>query len=388
MLAHLDLSSPSAAPVIAAAFAAVTSLLVALFGFLAVRSNQRDVEKLKSDLQGGVQQDVENLKAVLQGGLQRDVENLKADLAHRNAQRSAYLEYELEARKRLYQECGPLLFELSELAERALGRIVGLARAASDGNLGAGAESWMGRGYYRRSTYYRLLAPLAIGKLLRAKLTHVDLSLDPAIHWQYALCKQLEDSFTDDFEFAKFAPRLSYAPHDKDAEARKASVPEAYCQQGIPRGILDNAVTALIRNSADGNPQVMSFGEFESAHEKPSDRALPDAQKSAVPSTFGRIDYLFQAFHPHSRPILWRCLLGQAHLYGALLLARERGPRRDLWENDLWAGQKPNFDWRSKDERQHVDDADIARAVAIGAEYAVSRTAALLQKLSGQTKSS
>ena len=132
------------AQVVAAFVTSSTSLVVAFFSFFTARSNQRDVERLR------------------------------ADLADRNAQRHARLEYEFEARKRLYQECGPPLFELSELAERALGRIVGLARTAANGNLGDDGRSWLGRGYYRRSTYYRLLAPLAMGKLLSAKLTHLD----------------------------------------------------------------------------------------------------------------------------------------------------------------------------------------------------------------------
>ena len=72
-----------------------------------------------------------------------------------------------------------MLFELSELAGRALGRIVGLARTAADGDLDE-ARSWLNREYYRRSTYYRLLAPLAIRQLLRRKLTHLDLIVDLA----------------------------------------------------------------------------------------------------------------------------------------------------------------------------------------------------------------
>ncbi|MCI0623350.1 MAG: hypothetical protein L0387_17110 [Acidobacteria bacterium] len=328
------------AQVIVAIVAALTSLLVSVISFLTTRSNHRDVERLK------------------------------ADLADRSAQRNARIEYEFEARKRLYQECGPLLFELSELAERALGRIAGLARTAADGNLGSGAESWMGRGYYRRSTYYRLLAPLAMGKLLRGKLTHLDLSLDPSIHWQYALCKQLADTFTDDFDFAEFSPSLSYKPHAAGASQLRIDRPETYWQQGIPRGILDNAVTALISNDADGR-RVLSFAEFE---------ARFDGQQDGLARSFQRIDYLLESFHPQTRPVLWRSLLAQAHLYRALLFARERPPDPELWKN-VWGAERPDFDWRSTEQRERIEAAEIARAVEIGAQYAETKTFALLQRI-------
>ena len=57
-----------------------------------------------------------------------ELESLKADLAEKQAEKNARRDYLYEARKRLYQEYEPLLFQLVELSESALKRIYALAR--------------------------------------------------------------------------------------------------------------------------------------------------------------------------------------------------------------------------------------------------------------------
>jgi len=132
-----------------AMISAVAALIVAVLGFVTTRFNQRDLARLKNRLSA------------------------------QTAQQQARLEYELEARKRLYRECAPVLFELAEASERAKGRIAGLARASRDGVLEPGPASWLQRKYYCRSTYYRMIAPMALIKSFRARLTDLDLALDP-----------------------------------------------------------------------------------------------------------------------------------------------------------------------------------------------------------------
>lgn len=336
-----------------ALIAAGASLLVAVVGYLGTRGNQKALEILR------------------------------ADLAEKAATRNARLEYEFEARKRLYKECGPLLFQLSEFAERALGRIGGLARTAASGDLDPG-RSWLGRGYYSLSTYYRLFAPLAAGRLLQNKLTHLDLSLDPAIHWQYALVKQLADSFTDDFVLARgdvdrdgaagaSNATLRYDPHHDDAETLRRRDSATYWQQGVPRGILENAVSALIVSDADGRERVMDFREFQEAFAGGS---------LSVRAAFDRIGYLFDGFHPRSRPVLWRILIAQAFLYRAFLAAQPSElPAATLWSQLRQPGDLPDLDWRGPDERAEIPDAHLAREIEIGAGYAKQATAGTLSRL-------
>lgn len=83
-----------------AIIAAVASLVVALFSHFSTRSNQRAIEKLINE----------------------------------RLDRDALRDYEYEARKRLYRECGPILFQLAEQAEAMYYRIIGLAGTARQGN--------------------------------------------------------------------------------------------------------------------------------------------------------------------------------------------------------------------------------------------------------------
>src|SRR3954453_17928998 len=83
---------------------------------------------------------------------QHDLERLRADLDEKRRERDALRDYEYEARKRLYHECGPVLLQLMELSESGLRRVAGLARTAAQGNLGPDDTSWLAD----RLSYYHL----------------------------------------------------------------------------------------------------------------------------------------------------------------------------------------------------------------------------------------
>jgi hypothetical protein len=299
---------------------------------------------------------------------QKELEELKDQLASRASTRNAWLAYEFEARKRLYEECAPLAFQLSEHSERALGRIYGLARTAADGDLDPG-KSWLGRGYYANSTYYRLLAPLSIGRLFRRRLTHLDLSIDPNMRWQYALIKVLMDSFTDDFELAGKVGEvelerrdwIGYRPHAPEAADRRVAEPATYWQQGIPRGILEDAITALIVD----DERIMDFLEFQ---------ARRDDGQSDVHRAFSRIGYLFSGFHPRERPVLWRVLVAQAGLYEAVLRAPRHGGVDETILGDVRRVDVTRLDWRPRPTPESQPDVD--QAVRVGLAYAEQRTRA------------
>src|SRR5215813_10103522 len=131
---------------------------------------------------------------VLNRSNQRQVEELKADLQEKQAEKNALRDYEYEARKRLYHECSPLIFQLLDQAEGVINRIGNLARTASQGNLEPG-RTWLSRRYYKQSTYYRFLSPLATLKLLQSRLTTIDVSLDSYLYCQYLLARQIYNSF-------------------------------------------------------------------------------------------------------------------------------------------------------------------------------------------------
>jgi hypothetical protein len=130
----------------------------------------------------------------------------------KKAEKDARRDYEYEAKKRLYQECEPILFEFSELSESALRRIHVLAKNAKEGNLGP-ERYWLSTDpYFIRSTIYRLIVPLAAFKLLQHKLTSIDLKLDYSINTQYILAKILYYTFSSSHELAKSNPAILYDP--------------------------------------------------------------------------------------------------------------------------------------------------------------------------------
>lgn len=335
--------APSVTP---ALIAAAGSLVVALFSaFAAYRAQKLSIEN-QAELQR----------------YQKDLKRLQAELDERRADRDARRDYEYEALKRLYQECSPLLFVLAEQANAAYGRIQGLAQSAAQGKL-SGKNSWLTAKryrYYRLSTEYRLLAPLATLKLLQQRLTQFDLSLEPEIRLMYALARQAGRVIGDDFDLARCGTTpLAYDPHSERAQELAQTQPAVYLQQGVPRGILDNAIESLLLRESGASPRVMSYLEFENA------RSLQD---SPTRNAFDRIEYLLADFHPRTRPVFWRVLLATANIYRALMLVADRGAQNavSLSATQLLAAldsEQASFDWR--EDRNAVQDGEaVVKAYA------------------------
>jgi hypothetical protein len=276
---------------IAAAFVtALGSLVVALLNGRATRRAQAEAQKHE-----------------------RALARLEASFREQEAEGDARRDYEYKARLRLYEEYEPLLFRLMEVAENGLYRIHSLARSSRLGDL-TPAEGWLShRGYYLSSTMYRLFAPLAIFELIQRKLTLVDLNVDPLINNQYLLAKQLAIIFTDDFDFARFEPEIPYEPLVDNWRTMRARQPQRYWRQGIPVGSVDRAIEALVVSDNE-IPRCVSFGEFDDAYQN---------AKTKTGQIFGHIDDVLIDFHPSTRPVLWRALVTQAHLYRTILRLRD-----------------------------------------------------------------
>lgn len=271
-----------------------------------VNENQEKLATLTKQTQTEITQLSANLNAQNQASLA----HLTATLSEMKAEKDARRDYEYEARKRLYEKCEPLLFQLNESAEDAFFRINSLARTASHGDLGK--DGWLSRkGYYMISTIYFLLKPLVIIRLIQKQLTMVDLTLDPRINMKYAIAKKIYISLSSDFEFSKLDPVLEYEPIYKAEDAKKReNKPEIYCKQGIPKGWLDNIVDSLIVKETNNVERCMSLGEFEYIYKD---------ETSEKGKNFWIITELFYLFEPQTRPVLWRILVTQAFLYKTVL---------------------------------------------------------------------
>jgi hypothetical protein len=240
------------------------------------------------------------------------IENLKASLEDANAARSARRDYEYEARKRLYAEIEPLLFQLHEAAEEAYYRVKSLARTSRNDEL-----EWLTReGYYLKSTIHRLLLPAAIFRIVQRRMTFVDLHVDATIQAKYHLLKMYAWSFTDDFDFK--LPSVPYRPDDATAELLKQQ-PQTYWRQGLYVGTLENAIDAMLMREGK-SLRPMTFGEFEAAVHREA------ASRSSLQPL---VDLYFQ-FEPAKRPILARMLHAQGCIAALLLLSYREAPRPRL----------------------------------------------------------
>jgi hypothetical protein len=277
---------------------------------------------------------------------QRSLEKLKSELAEQQAEKNARRDYEYEARKRLYHECEPLLFQLIEASETALSHIRGIAARvkAADGPL-------FSEQYYLKTTMYRLLLPCAVFKLITTRLTLVDLQVDRVMYAQYVLAKTVYFSYTDDFRLARLVKRLEYNPYVDDWRDKREQNPQVYRRQGFALGRLDNALDALIIGEEKTGYRFVSFGQFE--------EQFDTLQEGDVKSSLGTAKDLFFAFHPSTRPVLWRILIAQALLYRGIL---EFSRRKEMSSSEVLAFITPlpkeemeDFDWRSAEQKGDDD---------------------------------
>jgi hypothetical protein len=298
----------------------------------------------------------------------------ETELGDLNAERKARRDYEYEARKRLYQECEPLLFELYQLSIGGMKRVGSLARSAREGYLSKGTRGWLAvEDYYTLSTVYKLTAPLAIVRILQRRITLVDLTLDARIREQFLLANCLYSTYTSDFKLAAIKPTLKYDPNaefnvDADHSERCRTQPEIYCRQGLSVGRLDTAIDALIVTDKKGSFRCMSFGKFEAQYK--------DAA-SGFHREFSEVVALFLNFHPRTRPILWRLLIAQLYLYSTIIRNSETRLRGDNTTGNLQISQhdrKKRYDWRQS-PGEATDEQVLVQPFEVAEKYLTKRLA-------------
>lgn len=265
---------------------------------------QRELEDFKANRQEQLERRKTELQSDLEGRkheLEKDLEQFRSEISAETSLRNARLAYEFDARKRLYAQVEPLLFQLFDAAEGAYHGVASLARTAKRQEL-----KWLeSEGYYSRHTVYRLFQPLSIYRLLQRSATLVDLNLDPAIRQRYQLVKECYILLTDDFGVKDLSPKLHYDPNNPNAANEENRA--VFAQQGCYIGNLDRLATSMIVEG--DHPRVMTYGEFEQA--LTTDKGLK--------SHFEEIRQIFRGFTFQERPVLARLLLANAALMHILL---------------------------------------------------------------------
>lgn len=288
------LGAAGQASIVSVVVSSVVAIIVALFNPIFAKR----LERMKSDLDVGL-------------------ERVKAELVKDQTENDARTAYEYEARKRLYHEFEPHLFNLFEAAEGSYFRVVSLVRTQRQGFLESQGGSWLAKdGYYAISTIYRLFLPLVIFRLLQRSANFVDVELDNRIRTRFYLLKLSYYALTDDFLLAELAPQLPYSPNVPDWKDRILSEPRRYCRQALVVGHLDRFIDALIVNEG-GKSRAMNYGEFEAAYRT----------NSEFKGSVGEAIKLFINFSFREKPVLARVLL--AHSYIMRLLLATFSPNMD-----------------------------------------------------------
>lgn len=203
---------------------------------------------------------------------------------NRLASRKAQLDYEFNARKRLYEVVGPLRFQLL-LATRELLRRIN----AHPGN------TWPmdPNEHYVRSFIYRLLKPLAIAQLIERQMTTSDFSVD--------------SSAIDLVKFALAAPRTLSGSEvllrHPDADWSSQSQHVFFDTSGA-------AANRLIIEQADQPTRIIGYREFVAA--------VPNLRDDSDLSPFADLFAQCQD-NLTEKPILWLRIVAYGYTCSRLL---------------------------------------------------------------------
>ena len=252
--------------------AIVSSLGVSLGGawwlgrLLVSHRLNKDLEDYKSQWMKELNEE----KLRLSGSIKREVENY---LGEKSAQR----EYELEAKKRLYQSIGPLRFQLLLACRDTAHRIEGHGLRKS--------YDMSSSNFYGRSTMYRILKPLVICELIESQVAYADFSVD--------------ESALDALLFKKSCGLvlsggeiLSNHP-DIDWSSQK---------QHLFFDTLREAASVLISKSESGE-KIITFHEFDAAYDE-------------LISNYGLVTLseIINDFTMKSKPLFWMRLLSYGYI--------------------------------------------------------------------------
>jgi hypothetical protein len=215
----------------------------------------------------------------------RWLEQLRFDLTSRQSERKAKLDYEYEARKKLYERCEPAAFRFIRECELSRNRILLLHTLSASDEL----AKWLELEENRVSTVYRLFAPVATYYQINGLLTSYDLTLAPRLHAIFALGRLLRDSFVSDKQLAGSASgqALEYEP-DHDG----GSVQAVHQRQGLTYEELDILVTAM---TGDGG--IIQLPAFVKAY---------NDVDNPVRKAANGVDHIVRDLDPDMLPVLWR----------------------------------------------------------------------------------
>ena len=278
--------------------------------------NNADIETLKAELAAKNNEDIETLRAELASKNNEAIEKLKAELTHENKLKSARVDYEYDARKRLYKEVEPIIFAAHLAAASVRARLLPMVERLRCDDISLDSKkNWFAiDAYYLRSTAYRIFLPMVFESILSKRISQYDFALEPLIGRKYMALAVFQDIPTGDFDLAQIVERkLPYEPYaDVSEKERKAEVAK-YKFQGIVRGDVQR-FTALMTSTAGENPLPLEWYQFEQELEN---------EKSALARAFVPIQNTLFNFHPVTHPVVWRAIIAYVLLAEFFIEASE-----------------------------------------------------------------
>jgi hypothetical protein len=207
---------------------------------------------------------------------------LKKDVELFSRENEASLQYELDARRRLYQAIGPLKFQLLLAARDFQVRIKNHARYPFRVDMGS---------YYGMSTFYRLARLLCLSDLIERQVAFADFSIDESalelLRFKKSLYLLLSGS-----KITNHHPRVDWENQVEHLFFDTLSI--------VGEGL---AVKA-----EDNTLRCMTYGELVDAFES-----------QQIPPTLRPLIGLLQDFDLAEKPILWTRLAGVGALCAALV---------------------------------------------------------------------
>jgi len=228
---------------------------------------------------------------------------LKKELDDYLGEKSVERNYRAEAKKRLYVAVGPLRFQLLVAAAEWANRVVRIGQGKYSYDMSV-------KGYFGRSTAYRLLRVLAVAELIERQVAFADFAVDPAMR---SLLKFKRQAF-----LTLSSSIVSLGHPDEDWSNQT---------QHIFYDMLGIISSALIVQEAPVAPsRVIRFDEFVSMVD----------DKDGV-QRFEPVPRLINGFSLQAKPILWLRLLSLAQLCVGLL--ETHGTELDLEVDEMDLGQ-------------------------------------------------
>jgi hypothetical protein len=247
--------------------------------------------------------------------------------SNKKAEKDALRDYKYSAKKQLYENYEPLVFQFHQLCENAYTRITDLAK-----NHREDRKKIFNDPTYITNTIYRIIAPLVIYRLMEQKITNFDLELDKEIKNEFLFAKALYNLLRNEEDFIRnktYQLRAWNEPEIDPPKFPRQAVHSSDLEKMTDALLNDNSMTSdriRIKSLTEFGDMLGLVGNTESHEEskKPLANKTEDKKRELpikLPNSndpFSRILDNLVNFSPDLKKVFWINLLGYAFISRAI----------------------------------------------------------------------